>query len=189
MEVTKDNLMRAMAVSIHAENVEAGWWDDWPDKTKRLRTARALVMTEIAEAVEGLRKDLMDDHLPHHKMLHVEIADAMIRALDMAGAMMSVNAWKRITAFEKFHRINFLAVSMTKDDDTPVEVLDEALEILYDRSLRWQQRIGQFCATLWAMSIWLDFDLWGIIEEKRAYNRQRADHKREARAALGGKSF
>ena len=41
---------------------------------------------EIAEAMEGERKDLMDDHLPHRKMAEVELADAVIRILDYAGA-------------------------------------------------------------------------------------------------------
>lgn len=44
-----------------------------------------LVVTEIAEATEGERKNLMDDHLPHRKMGEVELADALIRLLDMAG--------------------------------------------------------------------------------------------------------
>ena len=38
-----------------------------------------LTISEIAEAMEGERKNLMDDHLPHRKMAEVEIADAYIR--------------------------------------------------------------------------------------------------------------
>lgn len=45
-----------------------------------------LVVTELAETMEGARKDLMDDHLPHRKMEEVELADAIIRILDYAGA-------------------------------------------------------------------------------------------------------
>jgi len=44
-----------------------------------------LIVTEIAEAFEGERKNLMDDHLPHRPMAEVELADAMIRILDYAG--------------------------------------------------------------------------------------------------------
>lgn len=43
-----------------------------------------LVHSEISEAMEGHRKNLMDDKLPHRKMLEVELADALIRILDMA---------------------------------------------------------------------------------------------------------
>jgi NTP pyrophosphatase (non-canonical NTP hydrolase) len=36
--------------------------------------------------MEGDRKDLMDDKLPHRKMREVELADAVIRIFDLAGA-------------------------------------------------------------------------------------------------------
>lgn len=45
-----------------------------------------LAVTELAEAMEGDRKNLMDDKLPHRKMFEVEIADVIIRAMDLAGA-------------------------------------------------------------------------------------------------------
>lgn len=44
-----------------------------------------LMVSEIAEAMEGERKDLMDDKLPHRKMAEVELADALIRIFDYAG--------------------------------------------------------------------------------------------------------
>ncbi len=46
-----------------------------------------LIVSEVAEAMEGHRKDLMDDKLPHRKMIEVELADAVIRIFDLAGAM------------------------------------------------------------------------------------------------------
>ena len=45
-----------------------------------------LIVSEIAEAMEGERKDLMDDKLPHRKMAEVELADALISIFDYAGA-------------------------------------------------------------------------------------------------------
>ena len=45
-----------------------------------------LIVSEISEAMEGERKDLMDDKLPHRKMAEVELADALIRIFDYAGA-------------------------------------------------------------------------------------------------------
>jgi hypothetical protein len=44
----------------------------------------ALVHSEISEALEGHRKNLMDDHLPHRRMFDVELADTIIRVLDIA---------------------------------------------------------------------------------------------------------
>ena len=43
-----------------------------------------LIHSEISEAMEGERKNLMDDKLEHRKMAEVELADALIRILDYA---------------------------------------------------------------------------------------------------------
>lgn len=45
----------------------------------------ALIHSEISEAMEGERKNLMDDHLPHRPMVEVEMADAVIRIMDYCG--------------------------------------------------------------------------------------------------------
>ncbi len=45
-----------------------------------------LIHSEISEALEGHRKDLMDDKLTHRKMFEVELVDALIRIFDLAGA-------------------------------------------------------------------------------------------------------
>jgi len=44
-----------------------------------------LIVSELAEAMEGDRKGLMDDKLPHRQMREVELADALIRICDTAG--------------------------------------------------------------------------------------------------------
>ena len=46
----------------------------------------ALIHSEASEALEGIRKDLPDDHLPELKMEVAELADVLIRILDYAGA-------------------------------------------------------------------------------------------------------
>jgi len=46
-----------------------------------------LVVSEVAEAMEGTRKNLMDDKLPHRSMLEVELADTVIRCFDLAGGL------------------------------------------------------------------------------------------------------
>lgn len=66
---------------IFQKNVDAGWHD----KPRQTGTMLMLIVSEIAEAMEGDRKGLMDDHLPHRSMMEVELADAVIRILDLAG--------------------------------------------------------------------------------------------------------
>lgn len=46
-----------------------------------------LTHSEVSESMEGHRKGLMDDKLPHRSMLEVELADAVIRIADLAGAL------------------------------------------------------------------------------------------------------
>lgn len=46
-----------------------------------------LIVSEVAEAMEGHRKGLKDDHLPNRSMLEVELADTVIRVSDLAGAL------------------------------------------------------------------------------------------------------
>lgn len=76
----------------------AGWWTvpntrqdvrGWPDHMLAMwiGTKLALIHTEVSEALEGLRKDQMDDKLPHRKMFEVELADAVIRIFDLAGGL------------------------------------------------------------------------------------------------------
>ena len=59
----------------------------WHDNPREIGTMLMLVVSEIAEAMEGDRKDLMDDHLPNRKMIEVELADAVIRIGDLAGKL------------------------------------------------------------------------------------------------------
>lgn len=66
----------------------AGWHSSLnnPDVEKYLKPAQLmLIVSEVAEAMEGERKDLMDDHIKHRKMAEVELADAIIRICDYAG--------------------------------------------------------------------------------------------------------
>lgn len=101
------------------------WWTDLKTGEYPIQRNKGellcLVHSEISEAMEGVRKNLMDDKLPHRTMEEVELVDALIRIFDYAG--------------------NY------------------------------------------------GLDLEGAYQEKMEYNRNRADHKREARLAENGKKF
>ena len=45
----------------------------------------ALMHSELSEAFEAERKDLMDDHLPNRRGVEAELADLLIRVFDYAG--------------------------------------------------------------------------------------------------------
>jgi NTP pyrophosphatase (non-canonical NTP hydrolase) len=68
--------------SCHEASKSAGWHDTPREKG----TLLMLIVSEISEAMEGERKGLMDDKLPNRPMAEVELADAMIRICDYAGA-------------------------------------------------------------------------------------------------------
>lgn len=131
---------QALQEICHSASMAAGWWNHRetgmnlrevvrnPQTPYEELLAGALVAqklclshSELSEAMEGHRKGLMDDKLPHRSMIEVELADAIIRIADLAGA--------------------------------------------------------------------LDLNLGAAIAEKMAYNAVRLDHKPEARAAAGGKSY
>jgi len=79
-------------VSIcHGASLAAGWWhnqDGSPLKNNPYAFSNkiALIHSELSECLEGDRKGLMDDKLPHRPTREVELADAAIRLFDLAGA-------------------------------------------------------------------------------------------------------
>ena len=87
-----------LSANIHQRNIRAGWWTDIKTgatllgKDENGRDRRnvpellMLVVSEVAEAMEGYRKNLQDDKLPDRSMFEVELADVFIRIFDIAGA-------------------------------------------------------------------------------------------------------
>ena len=124
--------LNELAAKIHADNVKAGCWTDPKTGDSILHSRNVpemlcLIHSEISEAMEGHRKKLMDDKLPHRPMLTVELADAVIRILDLAGSRTAIEA-----------------------------------------------QVHPFGT---------------VLQEKRSFNRTRADHQIENRLKPGGKSF
>lgn len=74
--------------SLECRRANDTWWKD-PSTGEPIERNKGellmLIVSEVAEAMEGERKGLMDDKLPHRTMAEVELADALIRIFDYAG--------------------------------------------------------------------------------------------------------
>ena len=93
-----ENAGRTLKFWAHFDALAAGWWDGHESRMNHGRfeliavdevvpTKLCLIHSEISEAMEAHRKNLMDDHLPHRPGIEVELADAVIRIMDLAGAL------------------------------------------------------------------------------------------------------
>jgi hypothetical protein len=83
--------VNALVAICHKMN--AHWWidpitkEDLRNKDLIVPTKLMLTVSELCEAMEADRKDLMDDKLPHRLGIEVELADALIRIGDLGGAL------------------------------------------------------------------------------------------------------
>jgi NTP pyrophosphatase (non-canonical NTP hydrolase) len=73
--------------SCHGAARAAGWWPEGSTANPLMFSNKLmLIVSEVAEAMEGDRKNLRDDKLPHRPMREVELADVLIRVFDLGGA-------------------------------------------------------------------------------------------------------
>lgn len=117
IEMTPDELLalqglRAAQALAHKTATDAGWYRN-PETGEVIKRnfgeVVALMHSELSEALEADRKDLMDDKLPHRKGVEVEFADCIIRILDTAeelgldvpGAIIEKNRYNKERADHK----------------------------------------------------------------------------------------
>lgn len=169
--------------SIHVGNVEAGWWD----ADRCVFECLQLISTEVAEATDGERRGLMDDHLPHREMGEVELADVLIRTLDLMGKL------------ELVYPGNYRPHSLLGRPDLSIAGMHLAINMcicelahlmeLNTRPCPQASKASKIIATTMKVAEICGYDIEGAMHEKLEYNKTRADHKRENRKAAGGKKF
>lgn len=188
----------------HERNVKAGWWTDMSTGQKLKRNVGELLMLAVSELGEVPPfpevLSVMDDKLPMRPMHHVEIADCVIRLLDLLGGLdvQVVGVFERVVedyfvnarVYEKFESVDVDLMRVVRN-------LSEALEGsrkgkvqvggLFDHCKVFDVAINRAIFNLFCISS--KFDLVQIIIEKMRFNASREDHKIENRLKEGGKKF
>lgn len=183
--------------AIYNHNVKGGWWDA---PVREDGTTIALIHSELSEAWGGFKMDIPDDHLPQYPNVVVELADAAIRIYDFFGH----KKWDLEKAIEVVY------VLQAEEPLLPFENMDIAeyfSDVHYHVSAALEgvrkdqiMQIADGVLDIAAFELAIALDMiygcitWGwplenAIADKRAYNANRADHKRENRVKENGKKF
>lgn len=175
--------LNALAAEIHAAN--SRWWHDL-ETGERLDRNKGemlmLVVSELAECLEGERKNIPDEHLPHRQMAEVELADVLIRVFDFAGGF-NYRLKEATVTFRTDNRAEYL-----------LRIVDQVLSaykaiISRDYGSTPEFELSGVIGAVYAYAAKFGYDVGGAMAEKRAYNATRHDHSREARLAANGKKF
>lgn len=176
MRIQADTDLNEAARIIHSANIK--WWQDIDTGEPIARNPfelLALVVSELSECLEGERKNLMDDKLPHRKMAEVEMADAYIRLLDFSGGY----------AY-RLSRTKLVEKVPPNKGHALFSLIDFVIRIGNSSTSAW---INLALAYIEAYCTKHGYDLYGAINEKMAFNAVREDHTHEARRIAGGKQF
>lgn len=169
----------------HCHLANMTWWRD-PVTGNSIERDRGelmmLAISEIAEAMEGERKGKKDDHLPHRPAVEVELADALIRIFDYAGAY-----GLDMTLFTPEGSLNDIAKHCAEESPLKVRNKGDFLRGICQSLCAFQPHIAMVKIFRYAGTFGYDLD--GAIREKLDYNASRIDHKPEHRAAEGGKKW
>lgn len=155
------------------------WWHDINTGARLNRHPKELLMltvSELSESLEGIRKNLLDDKLKHRFMEEVEMADAYIRLLDIAGGF----------------NIDLLWIDNEDKccDSKPNALFDITCGItMFYLSNGEQVSISGLLAMIRDYCEHFKWDLEAAVREKIEYNKVRLDHTHEARRQEGGKKF
>lgn len=175
---------------IHKANVEKGWWTDLETDLSIIETRNrpeilCLIASEICEAYDDPHSP--DSHLSMYKTIWVEIADALIRISDLAGAeKIDLDKLAPLYSPSFFHGVGLESIFMTATS----MICSDALEGYRKGKVeKYHYALQQAYAYLIGYAAFENVDIMEIIEAKIAYNANREDHKIENRKAEGGKKI
>jgi len=176
----------------HQHNVKVGWWNK-PNIYQKLQ----LVSTEVAEATEGERKKgKMDDHLKNRLMGEVELADALIRILDVGEYYnldldLDINEAKvewydldivarHLTINRYIIKLADLVVNSDQGNNNFGEGVNKTgADLVYSLLVK----------SIFLTSECMGYDIYGAMKEKAIYNKTRKDHSIANRQSKNGKQF
>ncbi|MGH7748799.1 MAG: hypothetical protein ACREQ5_29160 [Candidatus Dormibacteria bacterium] len=73
---------KSIALEVHETAKDKDWWHEERNNGEMI----ALIHAELSEGLEALRKDLPSDHITGYSGIEEELADVIIRIMDMAEA-------------------------------------------------------------------------------------------------------
>lgn len=194
------NNLSELSASVHADNVAAGWWSCIKTGQRIDRNVGELLMlvvSEAAEAAEGVEFGLQDDKLPHRAMTEVELADMAIRLLDIGGGL-------DLDFSGALQEPLVIQIDLFPDHYTDLECLMRLVrdiaaameghrknrnDALAPHRKQIEVRLALVLRGIWELAGRWQYDIETTIEEKRAFNRVRADHQLESRRAADGKRY
>lgn len=170
-----------LQTKIHRQNIEKGWWDEHRSFSKLTN----LNISEVSEAVEADRKDLMDDKLKAYKGVPVEAADGCIRGFDVLASLDNES-----------YEASDMAIAVIKNNPTDVDYLLAFSSWCF--SIAWEfaelkkapnaakQYIVDAVNALFEVIMIYGHNPVDLMLEKIEFNATRPDHQRENRQGLVG---
>lgn len=146
-----------------------------------------LKFSELMEAFEGIRKgNQPDDHLPQYPTESVEMVDMFIRAIDNLVFSDEVSSEESLTILSSGLPLGMAATTIDGMSD---------IGIYTQMALTLAKAFDEISAVFAIIDLVIAYcdlkqiPMMEIYRAKTDYNKNRKDHKPEARAAIGGKQF